>query len=155
MGMTAQYYRLSQSRLEAILSESGAFPDIDYKDKTCYLDIDKAWHIIHFLLNADEWEGPYPLSHAVLGGEPIGDDDGEARYLTSSNVQDVSNALDKIDAADLLSHWDQQAIEAANIYPVWNNEPEEHEYITHHYEALRAFFKSAARDGLAMLVRII
>ena len=48
------------------------------------LDLDKAWHGIHFLLTGSAWEGEEPLCYLLAGGQEVGDEDvgyGPARVL--------------------------------------------------------------------------
>jgi len=40
------------------------------------LDIQKAWHGLHYLLCVQPWDGDLPLRNAVLGGSEIGPDLG-------------------------------------------------------------------------------
>src|SRR6188768_3658450 len=58
-----------------------------------FLDIDKSWHAIHFLLTGEGGEGP--LAWAVFAPMLIGEDlgRGPARLLMSEQVVEVSKAL--------------------------------------------------------------
>jgi hypothetical protein len=92
MSMTARYLRVDSRVIVGILSAPSSLLDVLYPepenaDHTArYLDIDKSWHIIHFLLNNHPWEGNGPRFGAVLGGTELTDEDvvgfGPARYLT-------------------------------------------------------------------------
>jgi hypothetical protein len=53
------------------------------------VDIDKAWHGIHFVLTGEVFDGSEPLVNVVMGGVPIGDEDvgqGWARGLSAKKV---------------------------------------------------------------------
>jgi hypothetical protein len=70
------------------------------------LDIDKTWHIIHFLLNGDAWEGSGPLFDAVLGGSQLTDEDigyGPARFISPAEVAATAHALRSISGEELES----------------------------------------------------
>ncbi len=120
------------------------------------LDIDKAWHAIHFLLNHDPWGGEYPYSGVVLGGLVVSDEDvghGPARYLAPEEVQEVADALSLISEETLLRQFDARKFEEAKIYPQgWSGAPEELEYIGGYYRHLAQFFREAARKDEAILL---
>jgi hypothetical protein len=91
MSMTARYLRVDSRVIVGILNAPSSlldvlYPELENADHTARsLDIDKTWHIIHFLLNNHPWEGNGPRFSAVLGGTEPTDEDlgyGPARYLT-------------------------------------------------------------------------
>jgi len=126
------------------------------------LDIDKAWHGIHFLLTGTAWEGDGPLAFVVNGGTPIGDEDGHdvgygpARGFTSGEVREIAEALAGIDSKDLDGRFDPAAMTKAEVYPsIWDRAPEEDDtlgYLREHYVVLRSFVTEAAAAGQALLV---
>ena len=52
------------------------------------LEVDKAWHGLHFLLTGSAWEGSFSWIPVVAGGSEVGDNLGYGpRWsLTSANV---------------------------------------------------------------------
>ena len=119
------------------------------------LDIDKSWHLIHFLLTGHAWEGSGPVALAVLGGEPIGDEDvgyGPARGLNPAEVASVANALATLSPAELWSRFDARAAKLAEIYPDgWSGAAHEREYVLGHYAELQRFFVESAAAGDAVI----
>ncbi len=119
-------------------------------------DVDKAWHAIHYLLNGAAWEGEPPRFNAVLGGEPIGDDDlgyGPVRFLTGDEVREVADALEDVPVFVLMERFDPEALDEAEIYPEsWGSDDVGRDYISAHYTGLAEFFRTAARAGDVMLV---
>src|SRR5262249_15422317 len=112
MSMTGRYLRVDSSVIESILDSPSTLLDVLYPepesaDHTArYLDIDKTWHIIHFLLNNHAWEGRGPLFGAVLGGTELTDEDlgyGPARYLTPANVGATAQAIQQVSFNELCS----------------------------------------------------
>lgn len=150
MSMIGNYRRISRSELKDLLATPESLSDLLFEQEPppgMSLDIDKAWHAIHFLLNGEPWEGYEPLGHIVLGGTEISDEDvgyGPARYLEAKQVKALSKALAKIDSQMLWSRFDKEAFDAAEIYPGFEGSEEDKEYICENFEALRAFFKEAA-----------
>lgn len=83
------------ARVEETLYRGG---EVDHPDCR-HVDVDKAWHAIHFLLNDDSWQGVLPLFNVVLGGTRLAKTMvyGPARYLlpveVSASQVDVAAGL--------------------------------------------------------------
>jgi hypothetical protein len=117
------------------------------------LDIDKTWHVIHFLLNDHPWEGKSPLLEAVLGGEPLTEEDlgyGPARYLRPSQVAATAEALQRISPEQLWGRYDESRVKQADIY--WTDDSDSKDYALENYQALREFFLAAAKAKEAVIV---
>jgi hypothetical protein len=167
MSMRGCYRRVTVAELDALLKDSSdifAFlhPD-DLADlrEDRFLDIDKSWAAIHFLLTGDALgdQGKPPLSYAVLGGTWLSDVDvgyGPSRYLVPGEVQEVADALHAITEAEFRKRFDMAAIAKAPIYPpgVLDDEEEVLGYLVLWYVALQAFMRDAAQAGDAMLLWI-
>ena len=98
MSMIGNFLQLTPSELDALIAnpadvESFIYPDED-ENENC-IDIDKAWHGIHFMLTGTQYDGDPPLSNVIFSGVTIGDDVGygPARYLTANEVAEVAEAL--------------------------------------------------------------
>jgi hypothetical protein len=120
------------------------------------LDLDKAWHGIHFLLTGSAWETFPGAGEAVLGGDPIGDDlgYGPARLLPAERVQLVAAALRDVTADDLRARFDPAALLAEAIYPqVWDDEDFAN-YLLPYFLSLQAFYVAAAEEKQAVLLAI-
>jgi hypothetical protein len=163
MSMVGGYVRLEEAELKRVLGGDPAqLPDFLFSDRfddsELRLDIDKTWHIIHFLLNGDPWQGDGALGALVLGGTEIGDGEemgyGPARYLLPDEVAEVAAALAPIPAATLLSRFDAAAVARAKIYPEdsWSGGEEDQDYIAENFEALKRFFAAAAQAKHAMIL---
>jgi hypothetical protein len=84
------------------------------------LDIDKAWHGIHYLLTGTDWAGDPPSNFIVQGGREIGNIDvgyGPARALMSSEVQSLSAALDALPPEALAEKFNPEDMTHLKIYP--------------------------------------
>ncbi len=132
------------------------YPEDGDAEPANHLDIDKAWHAIHYTLNGKTWEGEEPLFLTILGGEEIGEDVGygPARYLIPAQVQAVASALSAVDADQFSKRFDPAAMDSAEIYPqIWQRDGAEGlEYVTHHYAHLSSFYRAAAERGDAVLI---
>ena len=159
MGMIGGYKRISQEQLDELLQSPDALEELLFGDEEAdphQLDVDKAWHGLHFLLNGEPWSGEGPLFNAVLGGTPIGEDMGygPVRYLTPQEVRETAQALQQLNDADLRSRFDPAAFAAADIYPdIWVRDGVEGlDYVMTYLEEVRRFFLVAAEQGEGMLL---
>lgn len=165
MSMTAAFVVVSPEELQALLAEPDDveeffFERVDSQDEARALDIDKAWHGIHFLLTGQQSGGEPPHCLPVLGGAELGPDlgYGPARYLQPAQVKQASDLLASTPVEALHSRYQPQALEDADIYPtsIWQDEGEEaFEYLAHWYELLRTFYAQASARGAGMLLAII
>lgn len=114
------------------------------------VDVDKAWHCIHFMLNGTVEGGAEPLAWAVLGGEECGEDAGYGapRLLTAQQVQSIAAAL--IGEDEFASRYDPAAMQSANIYlsnMCMRDGAAALKYIVEHYRILVTFYRAAAQRG--------
>jgi hypothetical protein len=117
MSMMANYLRISPKQLEALRANPSSILDLlyppDFSQLVNHLDIDRGWHVIHFLLNGETWDGQPPLVNAVLGGHALGDVDvgyGPARFLEPDEVRDLASALENIPSAEFIERSDPLAL---------------------------------------------
>jgi Domain of unknown function (DUF1877) len=118
------------------------------------LDLDKAWHGIHFLLCQRADEAPPPLGNAVLGGTEIGPDQGygPVRYVTPEEVAEVAAAVTKVDDTQLRCNWQPQRLTEKQIYPGGWEEAESLDWLIDSLAQLRSFYAEAAKSGSAVLI---
>jgi hypothetical protein len=100
MGMVACFASLTPEALEQLVREPEQiecylYPDDGGGEPPNYIDLDKAWHGIHYLLTGLAEGGPEPQSLAVFGGEEFGPEVGygPARFLTADQVRHVAETL--------------------------------------------------------------
>lgn len=141
---------LQRLRNDPSLIDAYLHPDDGDGDPPHYIDVDKGWHGIHYLLTGRSDAGAEPLSWAVLGGEEIGDEIGygPARFMAPEHVRSVAGSL----PADTVfrSRFDPPAMEKAGIYPeaIWVRDGDGAlDYLVENYRGLIAFYKSAAERG--------
>lgn len=124
------------------------------------VDLDKAWHALHYFFTGTPWEAEEPGGYLLEGGEPIGDVDvgfGPARVLRPPQVERFAKFLEGFDRKDLLSRYDPAQMKALDIYPSFWGDAEdldEFEYLWEHFKVLREFTAAAARrkDGVVLYI---
>lgn len=166
MGMVWIGRRLSTSELQAVLDNPtevtellfGNLNDEAAETPKPVVDLDKAWHGIHYLLTGAAWSlGDGPAGEAILGGEQIGGDQGygPVRLLRPEAVGRVAAALRGVSIEELRSRFDPDAMTAAEIYPdMWTRDDFD-EYLARYFTELRDFYAEAAANGQAALIAIV
>ena len=123
------------------------------------LDIDKAWHGLHFLLAGEAWGGESQLGFILAGGTEIGDEDvgyGSARAFTSTQVRDIAAAFGSLTRDEIARRYDPARMMELAIYPeMWDRDPTEDDalgYLLDYFDLLKEFVRRGAASGRGMLV---
>jgi len=161
MGMVACFTSVSEETLSRLrkdedLIEEFLFPDDGESEPENYIDLDKAWHGLHYLLTGEADGGKLPLSLAVIGGEEFGPEVGYGppRFLSALQVAQVSKALESITVESLSAKFDPQDMEKKQIYPdvIWVRDGSEAlDYLLENYQQLAVFYRDAAARGDAVI----
>ena len=160
MGMICCIHAATEDDLRRFTGNSDDLMDF-FEESEDTIDLDKAWHAIHFLLTGSAWEGEPPLNFIVGSGTPIAESDGgygEARFFTSDEVAAITRYLSTISTGDMLSRFDGNILAEADIYPsVWAR-PDEHvenlEYIRQNYSDLKTYLNGLMERKSSMIVSI-
>lgn len=148
MGMVWMGFRRDDATAREILADEERIAELLESDPDdTSVDIDKAWHGIDWLLTGGDEAADTALASAVFGGEEIGADlgYGPARLLAAADVRAVADALRELDGDTLRRRFDPDAMNAAELYPegLWD-EDDAVDYVLSHFDALRAFYLTAA-----------
>ncbi len=133
--------------IEELLDEEG--PDID---------LDRAWHGLHYLLTGSARETAGPRGY-ILGGHHIGEvcvGYGPARALTSGEVAIFDDLLQCISREDLEKRFNPEALMRDEIYPeTWERaltgEEDLLAYLVDRFDQLKQFVAGAHRDGVGVI----
>ncbi len=125
-----------------------------------HVDVDKAWHALHFFLTGTAWEGALPLGFIAIAGQEIGDEDvgyGPARALDSEAVVALSHALTQLTPEALVDRYDGAKMEELEIYPGgWKDyhpkDGDEFGYYSGADDELRALVRRGAASGRGLLI---
>jgi hypothetical protein len=154
MGMTASLYSVSEQQVDTLRSDPAQALTLLTAGGAA-VDLDKAWHGIHYLLTGSAWEGDAPLNFLLHGGEPLGDEDGDElvpRVFDNAEVRQVDAALSPLDANWLRGRYDPQAMQAQDIYPdIWDQD-EALPFCLEHFGALKDFVAQTARQERGMVI---
>jgi len=138
-----------EKRLEFLIEEV----EQRYMDgeKTYAAESDKAWDAMHRLLGDGDlsYDGAgYPLSHVVLGGEPLySDDDYIVSLKSPQQVKDVAAAIVGLDQQRFRALYD--ALDPDDYDGEMGDE--DFEYTWDWFQGVRALFIRAADEGRAIV----
>ncbi len=161
MGMVACFVALSPTAQRELvespdLIESYLYPEDGDGELENSVDIDKAWHGLHYLLTGKSEGGEPPLAWAILGGQEIGGDVGfgAARFVYPEQVKQIAEALTTLDEKTLRSRFDPDAMKRLDIYPevIWvRDQSEALDYLIENYQTVFSFYLEAAKNGAGVI----
>jgi hypothetical protein len=159
MGMVFEARMLSATRAQEVAADPDLLETLVEEDtaREEFLDLDKAWHGLHWLLTGTTDDASTPAGMAILGGAEIGEDwgYGPPRLLRPDDVRRVADALGELTEDDLRARFDPEAMKAADLYPsIWDEEDVFAEYLAPQYALMQEFYARAASRGDAVLALI-
>jgi Domain of unknown function (DUF1877) len=159
MSMIGNFLAISQSELDTLYVNPESVPTLLFETKQSEIvDLDKAWHAIHFMLTKEQYGGEGPLAQVIMGGVPIGEEDvgyGPARGMPVTEVQKVAAALIGVSESEFRARYDPTGLTAADIYPqIWEEGEDALNYITDNFLEVKSFYVDAAKKGLAVILFI-
>src|SRR5262245_61651019 len=98
MSMICELIEVDEAQIKKFLTNPESASEF-LEENDGGMDLDKAWHGIHFLLTGSAWDGEEPLCFLVKGGEEIGDEDfgyGPARILSPNQIAAWADSLSAI-----------------------------------------------------------
>lgn len=135
--------------------DTGSVPKRSEGDEA---DLDKAWHIIHYLLCGDPGRGVGPL--ALIGDDlhPLADLDlglGKPNVISSERVSAFSAAASGMSAEEFLARYVPSEMPLDELYMgnvIERGDVDDiREYVVENFEILRIFVQQAADRGEAII----
>jgi hypothetical protein len=125
MSLIGHVYLLPDSKISDLLAAPAdvyAVIDSAYNDPAQgFVDLDKAWNCLHYLLTGSARDGEGPLAFLLKGGTPVGDEDlggaGPARVFRPLEVAAIATALAEVTEPMLLQRFEPKKLEALGVYP--------------------------------------
>lgn len=125
MSLIGHVYLLPDARIQELIAEPARVYEVidsSYNEPgQGFVDLDKAWHCLHYLLTGSAQAGNGPLSFILQGGTPVGDEDlggyGPARVLRPLEAAALADALAPLTQQQLLARFDLKKLEKLNVYP--------------------------------------
>lgn len=160
VGMVWEGRAVTAAEAAELKDDPAAFWDLIEResDPPAAVDLDKAWHGIHWLLTGEVDRGDGPLAAAIMGGQEFGEDNGYGppRLLSPSGVTAVASALGSVDLEDLRARYGAAAMSAAGLYPeIWEDEDNFDDYLAPNLELLKQLYEHAAAQGCWVLQALV
>jgi hypothetical protein len=119
------------------------------------IDVEKAWHGLHFLLTGTSEEGTPPASYLLNGGEDV-DDEGLTRAIRPEHVKHFAEFLDELNPEILAKRFDPGRMMELEIYPeIWDRDPSEDDtlqWLLSYFVDLKVFVKRVAKAGDGLVI---
>lgn len=159
--MIGNLIRVSKKDFESIKADSCKLEHLIYNEDNIgadwYLDLDKSWEAIHFLLSGksiDETEmndTPREIIENTIFSNQIIDEEqdlgyGPAFYNDTELVKRISQELNNLNVEDLEFNFDGSRLNEANIYPVIWDEEDAKSYLFDSLKDLIQFYSDAAKN---------
>jgi hypothetical protein len=165
MSMVFEGVALTAEQVEAVSTDPGTIEELifgddesDDPDGETVVDLDKAWHGIHFLLTGTVEDASSVLGRAIMGGRPVGPDNGygPARLLEANEVRVIAAALAAVDLKQLSVGYDALEFERQGIYPngIWEEDDVLDDYLLPNLRRLTKFYSAAAMTGSAVVLAL-
>jgi len=121
------------------------------------LDLEKAWHGLHFLLTGQARGGKAPLCFLFSGGVPVGGDMGygPVRAIRSGPLATFHRAIQALSETSLRKRFEPQRMTREGVYPgIWQREPAGQcaDWLCESFHQLREFVANAAHAGRGILI---
>jgi hypothetical protein len=126
------------------------------------IDIDKAWHGLHFLFTRTAWEGDLPAAFLLCGGDELGGGEeigqGPPRAHRPEAVQRIAEFLAHLSREELERRFDPARMKQLEIYPdvIWTRPaaPGDSplEYLLANFDSLKIFLAGVAARGDGVIV---
>ncbi len=155
MSMIWVGHRRGEAAARELLEDPDGIDELlESDDDLASVDLDKAWHGLHWLLS----RGDAPLGEAIFGGEEIGEDlgYGPSRLLSPEHVSQVADALGGLGPDELRRRFDPVAMSAEQVYPssIWHEPGVLDDYVLPAFARLRDFYAAAAAADEAVIQTI-
>ncbi|AEF99128.1 YfbM family protein [Methylomonas methanica] len=121
------------------------------------LDLDKNWHILHYLLADCPWDGPLPQATLLSGGIQLGDVDvgyGPARALRPADIKAFLSFLNDLKADEFGANVSQHDFDQNEIYCSANWQVEDGNLLWTYVVALQNFLREAVARNKGIILYI-
>ncbi|HEX8427733.1 YfbM family protein [Hymenobacter sp.] len=130
------------------------------------INLDKAWHGLHYLLTGTAWGGQEPACYLVTGGEQIGDEVehdigyGPARLLSPAQVAAFAAITTSLTPAEIQERLNPNEMTQLDIYPeVWSrvgqDAQDNYDYLVEYATELQGFLARATDQQLSVVIYLI
>ena len=151
-----QWLRVDESDLDAIERD----PDVatTLMEDREPVDVGRAWHGVHALLNASPWGGEGAAFDVVLGGTALGDPSTyePVRALLPERVAAVATLLTETSVESLRTGFTHARFRQWEVYPdaAWDEGDVLTAFLAPALETLRGLYVAAAAAGDGVLIRL-
>jgi hypothetical protein len=115
------------------------------------LELDKSWHLLHYLFTGRAWDGPMPAAALLTGGREVGEDlgYGPARALSAQETKAFAQFLASQSETSLAAKINVPQMQSMEIYAA---DDDSHDDLEHYFPQLKSYVADAAAKGQGLLI---
>lgn len=137
--------------------EERAFPLYEFPPGSAEgqsIDLDKAWHGIHFLLTGEVWAGSFPKGFLITGGRDLRASES-ARSFSAAETRAIYEALKDVSADELRSAYVPETFIQNDIYPALDWQDDDFEsYLLPYFQDLKAFLRMCTENDCSFVLTV-
>lgn len=159
MGMTGKCLRCSATEFAEMNVDSELFGVLRFSRRSDSVDLDKAWHGIHYLLTGSSEPGSYPLDFLLEGGVDVGPSEqgfGAPRAFSPEEVKIIWDAMEPLTTEILKGQFSADVLIENRVYPEtsWDTSSDADftDYLEPNYTELRSHIMRAVAEREAIVV---
>lgn len=153
--VAALYQAAAQEQAGGANAASGQDPGAEDCAHGNVLDLHKSWHMLHYLLTGEVWEGAAP-GNLLMTGEELGEDMGfgPPRLHTPDAAAAFAEFIRDLEASDLAGRLDPARLAALDVYGCDGAQEAEdlEDELEHYFPQLKSFVTKAATEGDGLLI---
>lgn len=115
------------------------------------LELDKSWHVLHYVLTGTAWDGPQPAAALLTGGREVGEDlgYGPARVLSATETQAFAQFLATQNETALVKKLNVPKMRSMDIYCADGDAEDD---LNHYFPQLKSYVTDAAAKGQGLVI---
>ncbi|WP_285396710.1 YfbM family protein [Lysinibacillus sp. fls2-241-R2A-57] len=160
MGMIGYYMALPEEEIQQLAAKTKVLEDLDPYNRE-YLDIDKSWQALYYMLCGDIIGGEPPLSYVIPMDQDNHIEFGEfgAFYLTPPQIREAYQAIDAMTRDELLEKYNYNEMLEEDIYPLYGDAEEGEaeqffDYLYSYFNDIRKYYSKTIVEGKGLVFYI-
>jgi len=120
------------------------------------IDLDKAWHGLHYLFTGTAGGETWPQGFLVGGGVALEDESEDVHAIWPAQLVECRDFVHSLTEHDLRAEYDPHEMDELDIYPdIWLREGDEAlEYVLEYFQTLSAFLRDAVAENQGCVISI-
>ena len=153
MGMTGALKQVWPKTEERIIEDPAFLADLLFAEDGDYLNLDKSWDGLHYLLSMAGEKHDSSLTEAVLGGTPLAKDPNFVVIFVKSpsRVARIADSISALSSEELYQYFQVEEMNERSLYPHIDWQEEDFQYLYRYFTSVVDYYQEAAERNKAMV----